>query len=79
MKIIDNDNGNDDDVDEIEWLAIMTYDDSYPTHQVFEVDEALFEYIMNNFVNGNNEEINDEDFYISPNLASFINISNNFH
>jgi protein tyrosine/serine phosphatase len=61
---------------EIEWLAVNIYnEDDNVQHQVFEIDQELYEYIINNFVNGNNEEINDDNFYISPNLINTVNIS----
>jgi hypothetical protein len=38
-----------------------------------EFPENIIEYILNNFVHADdNEEIDDEDFYISPHLANFV-------
>jgi hypothetical protein len=34
----------------------------------FEVPEYILQQILANIIDGNNEEIEDEDFYISPNL-----------
>jgi hypothetical protein len=39
---------------------------------VLELPDNIIEYIINNFIHGNNEEIDDEQFYISSNLANII-------
>jgi hypothetical protein len=67
----DNNNYNEEDEKKAEEIVFWIYK-IQPEEEIYEVDDQILNFILNEHVNGNNEEINDDYFYISPSLLYFI-------
>lgn len=71
----ESDNLDDFDEEFIEEAVFLIYP-IQPEENMFQMNDQILDVILNNYINGNNEEIDDENFYISPNLINLIKNNN---